>query len=461
MPAVFRFFIVSYTLRPLTLLLLTLLPLTLSACGEAQQLTSLSHSPSAPPSAPPPEPLLTRLLSLGEERSACLQPLISALSPQILERHKAQDTLSDQLTPGRCHAILQRPSPELPSAYVLWAEERLSVGGAWGEQAESEHSLRALIWGAGLPLSERWGALQSITWARWGERVVLKGRTPYGERPPQGALWLITLKRPPKPSAERGGWWAHVALWLPIAHLGYWFTLTHPQGWPVGSFGPTPLSERLHASLLTKRWWVPPARASKGRALYLSLTPSWEALTRWAWAQLSAPLLKRPLDPRLSEGSEAALEGPEALSAWVRARVRYHYSPLRRYQPSLPLETLRRGSGDCKDMSALAHQLLKQAGQPSWFALTSQRPLLASAREVPSMGWFDHVLLWQPSLEERARVEAARRAGEALSSPLNAWIDLTQPRGEARGLEGRWAYVLLSEREGAWIQLSDLKLTRP
>lgn len=365
----------------------------------------------------------------------------------------------------RCRASLE-PLARRPGGLILWALERLSIGGAWGESTETSHELTLLIWDLReAELTPALGSLLGGRWLRWGAQGLERGSL--DSAPPPGALSLLHLKRPARPSAERGGWWAHLGLWLPLDHLGYELSLTHPKGWPIGAFGPAPYVSRSHASRRERRWWIPSASHGQGRVLYLSLTPSWAQLTRWAWDQLMTPLKGVSLSAPLAEGVQAALSGPQTLDQWLKVRVRYHYSPLRRYQPRAPLQSLQLGHGDCKDLSALAHFLFKEAGQPSWFALSSQRPLLSSARDIPSMGWFDHVLLWTPSLEERRALEghtgspgsAGERDRALYSSPISSWFDPTGVGGSARALKGRWAYVILSAERGRWVQIGGLPLS--
>ena len=66
------------------------------------------------------------------------------------------------------------------------------------------------------------------------------------------------------------------------------------------------------------------------------------------------------------------------------------------------------------------------------------------------MGWFDHVLVWSPTADERAR---------ALSAPdpaplARGWLDPTAEVPAPPHLHGRRAWVLLSPTEGRWLTIS-------
>ena len=437
---------------PLRLGLLSL-GLYLAACqAPAEQL----KRPEGGERSPPIPALKERLKGLGPRQVACLAPLILALKVPELSGLSA----SASPLPSTAECLERLSSIAARGPLILWARELLSIGGAWGQDTESSHELALISIGLSAEQLSELGVSSELRWSAWRLGAGLR-RGSSAEAPPPLALRYDRLTRPAKPRAERGGWWAHLGLWLPAPHLGYELIFTHPKGWPVGAFGPTPSAERSYASLRERRWWIPPARGAHGRVLYLSLTPSWRQLSRWVWAQLVAPIVSLPLDERLSDGVDAALSGRAALSHWIQRMTHYRYSPLRRYQPRTPLQSLRLGHGDCKDLSALAYVLLRAAGQPSWFALTSQRPLLASARAVPSMGWFDHVLLWTPTREERAALLEESPSTEAppVSSPLSSWFDPTAAQGRVQGMSGRWAYVLLGPERGRWLQIGGLSLS--
>jgi len=446
-------------LLTLSLALLFTLSCLTSGCTRQSMRASLAEGASGSSVEPPP--LADRLRPLGLGVSRCLLHLVSELRAPGVELTAQERREASDAHPERCVPLLQR-QPTLSHSLTLWATERLKLGGDWGDQAEASHTLRMLTWNLSAEeLTADLGTLTGGRWVRWTRRGVERGTLEVA--PPPGALSLLELKRPEKPSAERGGWWAHLGLWLPLEHLGYELSFTHPQGWPVGAFGPPPYAERRFASLKERRWWIPSSARAQGRVLYLSLTPSWAQLSRWAWTQLTEPLSGQRHHIALQEGVDAARASLKALDAWLKARVRYHYSPLRRYQPRPPLKSLLLGYGDCKDLSAIAHVALAEAGRPTWFALTSQRPILSSARSIPSMGWFDHVLLWAPSEEELRVSQLTKRAPNDArplpSSPISAWFDPTGPSGSARALRGRWAYVLLSPNQGRWVQIGGLSLS--
>ena len=425
------------------------------------------HTLKSPPaqatsdSSAAPSSFTERLKPLGSDVARCLLHLILELKVPDVELTAQERREASYARSERCVSLLYT-QPQLSAPLTLWAIERLKIGGDWGNQTEASHTLRMLTWNLNADVfSSELGVLTGGRWVRWTRRGVERGTL---ERsPPRYALSLVQLKRPDKPSAERGGWWAHLGLWLPLHHLGYELSFTHPQGWPVGAFGPKAYATKRFASLKERRWWIPASSKAQGRVLYLSLTPSWAQLSRWAWTQLTEPLSGPHHHVALQEGAKAAHSGLKALDAWLKTKVRYHYSPLRRYQPRPPHKSLQLGYGDCKDLSAIAHVALAEAGRPSWFALTSQRPILSSARAIPSMGWFDHVLLWAPSADELRVAQLTARVADSErplpSSPMSAWFDPTGPSGSARALRGRWAYVLLSPDQGRWVQIGGLSLS--
>jgi transglutaminase-like putative cysteine protease len=146
----------------------------------------------------------------------------------------------------------------------------------------------------------------------------------------------------------------------------------------------------------------------------------------------------------------AAMGGVGALHAWLRAHLAYEPSPLRRFDAATPQDTLRRKRGDCKDLSALAVSALQSAGREARVALTAlTSPPPRDALAFPSMGWFDHVLVWAPD---------PREGGRALRDPSPAplttgWIDPTAPTPAPARLHGRLAWVLISPTEGRWLTI--------
>lgn len=450
----------SYALSFSSLFSLSLICIIHCACHH-QNLQKTQNLSKQTQETLKPTALSTRFSSLEPAGvSPCLLKLVISLNDRDLSLSN-EEKKNAQLAQSRSCASILDSLDSFPDGLVLWAQEHLSIGGVWADRTESSHELTLLAWNIPPSKQEELGKIVKLRWVKWTSQGIQQGIST--QAPPPHSLTLTHLIKPAKPNAERGGWWAHLALWLPFDHLGYEFSLRHPQGWPVGSFGPPSFSEHTYASVKERRWWIPQALRHQGRVLYLSLTPSWAQLTRWAWTQLTDPLSAHPIDHRLQEGIDAALMGKNELNTWIQKRIRYHYSPLRRYQPRPPLQSLKLGYGDCKDLSALAHILLKYANHRSWFALTSQKPLLSSARSIPSMGWFDHVLLWTPSEQELEQINRQELvhpdSSQALhSSPLNSWFDATSPGGKVHALKGRWAYVLLNAQKGVWIQIGGLSL---
>ncbi|MBM4293027.1 MAG: hypothetical protein FJ138_17735, partial [Deltaproteobacteria bacterium] len=258
-------------------------------------------------------------------------------------------------------------------------------------------------------------------------------------------VWLLRFARPAPPAPDRGGWWAHLSGAPPAPGARLTLAVTAPAGWPLAALGGEALGARRWAGRAERRWRAP----AGGGALYLSTTPSWGALAAWLWARLGGGA---PLGAAALGGAAGAARagGVAGLHAWLRARVRYAPAPLRRFDAAPPALTLARGAGDCKDLSALAAHALRGAGRAAHVALTAlAAPPPRAALAVPSMGWFDHALVWAPSPEERARA-----LGDPAPAPrARGWLDATALTPAPAALHGRLAWALLGPEEGRWLTI--------
>ena len=102
------------------------------------------------------------------------------------------------------------------------------------------------------------------------------------------------------------------------------------------------------------------------------------------------------------------------------------------------MDTLQRGGGDCKDLSALVYSALKSKGLSVKLGLTARQPLPLMSQQIPSMGWFDHVIVWVDKVNGNPKV-----------------IDLSGlNRSE---LTGNWVYLISDQDdEGEWTRIPSI-----
>ena len=201
----------------------------------------------------------------------------------------------------------------------------------------------------------------------------------------------------------------------------------------------------------------------EGEVIYVSTTDSWASLQRWLWGQLYQhyPAYQRALRHHLSSPPLSRFLSPTSaveIHRWVSEQFGYQPHSERPYLPLPPQVLLRRRAGDCKDLSLLSLTLLELQGLRPHFALTSTRPLPKHAFEIPSIGWFDHVLLWLPDRStEQLALHSARAGVRLLDAPLAKyrWFDPTSPQVTPQ-TDASFAYVLLSPEHGVWIPINTL-----
>lgn len=309
--------------------------------------------------------------------------------------------------------------------------------------------------------------LERATLSAWGaygvhtEMVSLSKEATLKQLPLPRVGQAVTIKLSrPTPHIQRGAWATHIPLWFNSPVLRRSLTVTLPTGAQLSLFGPNPQERQRLAHEERVRWVQHLVPRGEGEVIYVSTTDSWPALNRWLWSQLyqhhpayqralSRHLATPPLDQLLSKTSNAELH------RWITEHFGYQPDSARPYLPLPPQELLRRRAGDCKDLSLLSLSLLELQGLRPRFALTSTRPLPKYAQEIPSIGWFDHVLLWVPDQQTDLLALHSARAGiKLLDAPLARyhWFDPTSPHITPQ-TSARFAYVLLGPEHGVWVPI--------
>ncbi len=109
------------------------------------------------------------------------------------------------------------------------------------------------------------------------------------------------------------------------------------------------------------------------------------------------------IDKRIGEGAitlpvdvpKGGIEAVRAIQAWVHKQVQVENvglddtSPI----PSTPADTLKRGTGDAKDMATLFVAALRQAGIKANVALINVGPGADLDRDIPGFNFFDYALV--------------------------------------------------------------------
>ncbi|MEE2645590.1 MAG: hypothetical protein VYD19_11710 [Myxococcota bacterium] len=286
--------------------------------------------------------------------------------------------------------------------------------------------LRRRRWALRIP--DRLSARAVISWMK-SERGQLRDREGYPISLDQ--LTDSELKRPLIIERERqlsapdrlssSYWWDG---WLPLAKGAgtplQRYTASLPRQ-PKTSWFALGLGEP-HSELRRGRVtlsWRAQGSGQLSPQLYLSAFHHWAELDRWL-----APFYQRPVNAlRSTRGESAALERRvRTLYLQLRARVRVQKQPLRAYHPRSPRETLALGAGDCKDMNYLLMDMLAREGIESIAALTVIGVARPFSAELASPGWFNHLLLYLPT--------------------LGRWLDASDPRPWAPSAHGRRAFLL-------------------
>ncbi len=174
-----------------------------------------------------------------------------------------------------------------------------------------------------------------------------------------------------------------------------------------------------------------PAEALRHPALVISTAESWAAVAGEYARILEGRAAAGDLSAWVAEATrgEVSREGKIArILARLHRDVRYTGVEFddAAIVPAPPMETLKRGFGDCKEKANLLAVLLRTAGIPAEVALLNSGGKADIDPDLPGMAMFNHVITYVP--------------GE---KPL--WIDATathtMPGEVPFGVEGRWALI--------------------
>jgi tetratricopeptide (TPR) repeat protein len=132
-----------------------------------------------------------------------------------------------------------------------------------------------------------------------------------------------------------------------------------------------------------------------------STAPSWKPVASgyasWVNAALATPIDVSTLTPRIASRPSRTEKVQETL-AWLRERARYMALHLGdgALRPTPPAEVLKRGYGDCKDLSVLMVSALGQLGIDARVALI-QAGGVPTNEKVPGLSGFDHAIVYVPA----------------------------------------------------------------
>lgn len=276
------------------------------------------------------------------------------------------------------------------------------------------------------------------------------------------------------------------------------FTLHSPQSWPIYTWGISAWDTQTFYLRQESTWLFHnphyPYNTSTPHALYISIFDTWSALTQWIWQKLSRSTfsLATVINNRHLMEQSSIDQKIQHVHTWIQNT--FTYTPLNRF-PYTPLsfkQIWRDKQGDCKDLSVVAHQLLHKMGVRSFFALTvqkkSDRPLKSmkvlphAIAMIPSLGWFNHVILWTPTPQRLAYIKyyvykhqkkidqhipqiphtsiinPRSTSGSLIplsfkSSQHNHWLDPTYFKSYPSPLASQWAWVILDDHHGFWLQI--------
>ncbi len=142
----------------------------------------------------------------------------------------------------------------------------------------------------------------------------------------------------------------------------------------------------------------------------------WDGVARWYRALFEPQATVTPRlsaeARRLTAGLGSRREKVAALFGHVEARTTYLGDELGlgAYQPRPAEQTLLRGLGDCKDVTALLAALLRAVGVPAWPALVRPDGPGAFGEDHPTPAQFTHVLLYVPDPTGDFWLDATARA---------------------------------------------------
>ncbi|MAD61210.1 MAG: hypothetical protein CMH49_06855 [Myxococcales bacterium] len=261
------------------------------------------------------------------------------------------------------------------------------------------------------------------------------------------------------PKILRGAWAWHHQLWLNSPALQRSFTFNAPRAIKLSYFGDPAQSEENESYGHLLRWQRYFQASGEGGDLYISTMDTWSKLHNWLWKrfQYASQQYEKGLIQRLNASRFKYFlypRNPRDIHRWLRQYFKYEPQSKTPYDPMPIADFLRSRQGDCKEFSTLAQVLLKLQGHHTFLALSSSTPIPRYALRTPSIGWFNHVLLWRPSEEalRLAELSADSQSVVSLGLTQHRWFDPTSPIPDLAptGL----AYVLLGPQRGAWISIS-------
>jgi transglutaminase-like putative cysteine protease len=323
---------------------------------------------------------------------------------------------------------------EVSRAWSPWHEERPTVRARVVHPDGTEHVLDPST------LSE--GAADDSQDVMYFDRRLLRGPIPHvAERT---VVEEESVVRETAPIFDRGTvhrWWVGRPTVTRKIRLVISAPEKLPLAWAVrGGLPGTPVERRESGRRTVVFTWTDvPAR----KALEPSLPPEQATSphvafgTGASWQQIAGAYADT-VDRQLA-GADLAARAREIVGAstdrrevaqklldWISGKVRYTGLELGQSAivPVPPAESLKRGYGDCKDLSLLLTGLLRALGHPAELALVRTEP--DDVAEIPGLGEFDHAIVHVPGTPE-------------------LWIDPTDPDTAAgelpRGDQGRLALL--------------------
>ncbi|WP_242392564.1 DUF3857 domain-containing protein [Anaeromyxobacter oryzisoli] len=181
-----------------------------------------------------------------------------------------------------------------------------------------------------------------------------------------------------------------------------------------GGLGGKPLERREQGRRVLEWSWtdvparrspepnLPPERAANPH-LAFGTGRSWQAIAAGYAELVDRQLAGADLEARARElagGARDRREVAQRLLAWIGGKVRYTGLELGQAAivPVPPAEALKRGYGDCKDLSLLLTGLLRALGHPAELALV--RTGVDDPADLPGLGEFDHAIVHVPGSPE-------------------------------------------------------------
>lgn len=182
-----------------------------------------------------------------------------------------------------------------------------------------------------------------------------------------------------------------------------------------------------------------PAMQDLEYSITISSLKSWNQLAQWYYTLIReqdhiTPEIQKQTEQLLS-GTKDRREKIQRLYEYVAENIRYIGIELGIWaiKPHPAELVFKEKYGDCKDKSTLLNTMLKAAGIKSYPVLISSGDSSKVIREVPSLSYFNHMIL----------VAEAEENGELI------WLDPTVETAAfgylPTGDQNRWAYIIVDE----------------